>query len=224
MRNDNRIQDAILSLNFTLYNMTQLYTDFAERFNLWECQLTILNCSHHNDPLLIELIWTHILDETISRDDYAVHEKLEALLEKFHYLAKEFGQSGHCFPLAFLVRELEIRCCRLHLNKYPVPNVLLEINIDIVLLLDIYSKMISMNERIWAAEGNEWHLIQSISCLMGNLASNPNLIPIRNRRRVVSKAQDLASACRNLLYPKPDKKHLIDALVEVEAKLQRILS
>lgn len=93
-----RIQEAIKKLNRNLYEMTMLYEDFADAFGLWECKLTILNCSHHNDPLLIESVWTKILDKELEGTDSST-EKSSRLLSKVQSLASEYGNSGPCFPL-----------------------------------------------------------------------------------------------------------------------------
>ena len=135
----------VTQLNNKLYNITELYTDFTENnlINLWECKLTILNCSHHNDPLLIESVWINIIDNELNNENanlLSPFEKSIRLLTKVQSLSLEYGNSGHCFPLAFLVRELEIRCCHLKLEQSPVPDKLVEMDLDIELLLDIYSR------------------------------------------------------------------------------------
>lgn len=214
-------REATQQLNYTLYTITQLYTNYAEPYDLWECKLTILNCSHHNDPLLIESVWTQILNLQMDQPSGSTLEKTGRLLSKVKTLAAEHGNSGHCFPVPFLVHELELRCCQLHLEQSPVPEALIAMGLDIDQLLDIYGSMVSMNERIWATTGNEWHLVQSTTQMVAMLAAQPNLVQARNRRRLYSKAQELTSACRNLLYPKPGTQHLIDALVEIEQRLQR---
>lgn len=214
---------ACKSLNYQLYTINQLYGDFVERFDLCECKLKILHCSHHNDPLLIESVWTELINNELASGGSA-DEKITRLLLKMQTLSKEYGTSGHCFPLAFLVHELELRCCKLRLHRSPVPEALIDgMGIDIDLLLDIYSRMISMNERTWANEGNEWHLVQSATQLVDMLTTQTHLIPVRNRTRIVAKAQELASACRNLLYPKPNTERMQNQLHDIEAKLKRIL-
>ena len=95
---DNRVVDAIQKLNSTLYNMTQLYAEFADEFDLWECKLNILNISHHNDPLLVESVYKQILEKELKGNDGAI-EKSKRLLEKVRSLASEYGNSGPCFPL-----------------------------------------------------------------------------------------------------------------------------
>lgn len=213
---------AVESLNDRLYNMTELYANYAERYQLSECKLTIVNYSHHNDPLLIESIWMEIIDGEMEAPGSSI-KQAQNLLTKVHKLATEYGAGGHCFPLAFLVRELELRCCRLRLDPSPVPDAFVStMQVDFDLLLDIYSRMISMNERIWGNEGNEWHLVQSTTQLVGMLADQPHLVAQRNRRRIVGKTNDLISACRNLLYPKPGTQLLVNALDVIESRLQRI--
>lgn len=216
-------QNACANLNFQLYTINQLYADFVERFDLSECKLKILHCSHHNDPLLIESVWTEIINKELLATG-STEERMTRLLLKIQSLAKEYSSSGHCFPLAFLVRDLEIRACKLHLAHSQVPEAMLNsMNIDPSLLLDIYARMISVNERIWLNEGNEWHLIDSTKRLVLLLVSQQQLIPIRSRTRIVAKAQELVSACRNLLYPKPNTELMQNELHEIDAKLKRIL-
>lgn len=41
--------------------------------------------------------------------------------------------------------------------------------------------MISMNERVWANEGNEWHLIQSAIRVVSLLADNAQAIWYRSK-------------------------------------------
>uniref|UniRef100_A0A182NTM8 Nucleoporin Nup133/Nup155-like N-terminal domain-containing protein n=1 Tax=Anopheles dirus TaxID=7168 RepID=A0A182NTM8_9DIPT len=131
--------DAQKLLDTSLYNLTHLYAEFAEPYELWECKLTILNCSHHNDPLLIESVWTRILDRELQCGDNCA-ERCRRLLAKVKSLALEYDSTGCCFPLAFIVRELEIRCFRLGMFNSPVPEALIEMNLDIEELLNIYSR------------------------------------------------------------------------------------
>ncbi|XP_055386049.1 nuclear pore complex protein Nup154 [Condylostylus longicornis] len=216
-------KEAADKLNYCLYDMSQLYSDFAEPFELWECKLTILNCSHHNEPLLIESVWSNILNKAVDAPELSAREKGTRLFSKVHLLAKEFGESGHCFPLAFIIRELEIKCCRLRLDEGTVPEALIAMNLDLELLIDYYARMLSMNERVWANEGNETHLLKSTARLAASIASNSNQIPSRNRRRVAVKVQDLISACLNICYQKPGTENLQQILRETQSRLQRVL-
>lgn len=135
------INKAILSLNSTLFSITDLYTLYAEQFRLWECKLHILNCSHHNDPLLIESIWNTILEEAVN--SAAINsEKMTYLLTKVENLIKEFSDSGHCFPLSFIVRKLEIISCSNRFSKGCIPTSLFKMNIDLEFLLNFYTRYV----------------------------------------------------------------------------------
>lgn len=130
---------AVEDLNSNLYDITQLYQNFADPFNLWECKLTILNCSHHNDMLLIESVWSQIINQAVDCAGSA-QERSTRLFTKIESLFKEFGESGHCFPLAFIIRELEIKACQLKLPEGIVPDKLVSMNVDVELLLEYYSR------------------------------------------------------------------------------------
>ncbi|XP_036320971.1 nuclear pore complex protein Nup154 [Rhagoletis pomonella] len=216
---DHRVLQAIEKLNFTLYDITQLYQQFADPFDLWECKLTILNCSHHNDPLLIETVWSQIINKAVVGKG-TTQERCTRLFTKIESLVKEFRESGHCFPLAFIIRELELKACQLQFPEGIVPEKLVAMNIDIELLMEYYFRMISMNERVWANEGNEWHLVQSsirvVTLLCGNLRS----IWHRSKRRILGKAQDIVSTCLSFCYQKPDTEHLRSSLKSLQCQLQ----
>lgn len=135
------INKAILSLNSTLFSITDLYKLYAEPLRLWECKLHILNCSHHNDPLLIENIWDTILEEAVNSALIA-SEKMTYLLTKVENLVNEFSDSGHCFPLSFIVRKLEIISCTNQFTKGCIPAALFKMNIDLEFLLNFYTRYV----------------------------------------------------------------------------------
>ncbi|KAH8413233.1 hypothetical protein KR009_009074 [Drosophila setifemur] len=213
---------AAKELNYALYDISQLYQHFAEPFDLWECQLSILNCSHHNDPLLIESVWGNIINSIVDEPG-SIQERSNRLFTKIELLVREYGESGACFPFAFLIRELEIKACQLRLPEGIVPEKLVTMNLDVELLLEYYSRMISMNERVWANEGNEWHLIQSAIRVVSLLADNAQDIWYRSKRRIIGKAQDIVAGCLNICYQKPDTNRLQHLLKELQSRLQRLL-
>lgn len=53
--------NAIRRLNSELLSCSDLYEQFAEPLQLWECKLAIIHSTNHNDPLLIEEIWQNIV-------------------------------------------------------------------------------------------------------------------------------------------------------------------
>lgn len=48
-------------LRFLSTVLLQLYEEYAEPLQLWECKLAIIHCSGHQDDMLIKGIWTNII-------------------------------------------------------------------------------------------------------------------------------------------------------------------
>ena len=44
--------------------------DWAEPYELWECKLAILATAGHPDPLLIQSIWTNIIDRSVDTNKF----------------------------------------------------------------------------------------------------------------------------------------------------------
>lgn len=83
--------------------------------------------------------------------------------------------------------------------------------------------LVSMNERVWVTEEDELYLIRSTSALLSLIVNQPKLVPLKDRRKVMAKSQDLIAAALNILYTKPDTQPLIDVFRDTQSKLQRIL-
>lgn len=79
----------------------QLFEEYAQKYDLWECQIAIVHCSGHNDPLLVESIWTNIIKDEINnmKTVPSNEDKMTGLLSKITTLGKEYVSSGSCFPL-----------------------------------------------------------------------------------------------------------------------------
>lgn len=62
LRRTPEVAAAIGMLNEELMDITKLYGDFAEPFDLAECKLAIVHCAGHYDPTLVESLWRDIFD------------------------------------------------------------------------------------------------------------------------------------------------------------------
>lgn len=88
------------ALNSELLDITTLYEEFADPFNLAECQLAILHCAGHHDPNLIESIWLNIIDTELRvvGSKSADSQKL-SVRSKVKELGKLYRSSPMFFPL-----------------------------------------------------------------------------------------------------------------------------
>lgn len=106
-----------------------MYEEYAEPLQLWECKLAIIHCSGHQDSMLIQGIWTNIIENgthiyyeisfhfsfVIVSHDYkqinisfielknavatSAEDKIAILMSKIKLLGQEYSGTPHCFPI-----------------------------------------------------------------------------------------------------------------------------
>lgn len=79
------------------FNVLQLYKDFAEPFDLWECKLAIIHVSGYTDPTLIENIWLNIISTEMNRRN--TQDRISALMDKVKTLGREYSLASRSFPI-----------------------------------------------------------------------------------------------------------------------------
>ena len=97
--NGAEIDSAKAQLNADLIDLTQLYSDFAEPFGLWECQLAIIHCAGHPDNNLIEVLWGRVLETEISKVSNCGPSQIVMLGSKLKQLGKMYASSQKYFPM-----------------------------------------------------------------------------------------------------------------------------
>ncbi|CAH0604650.1 unnamed protein product [Chrysodeixis includens] len=211
-------------LDDELLEITQLYEEYADRFNLWECKLAIVQCSGHNDALLVENIWTNILAEAeaVARSLPTPDERLASVLGKLTTLGRDYVNTGHCFPLYFIVRQLEIMSCKLQADKGMVFRTILNIGVSLEQVLDIYIKLVSVNERVWLGCGDESHVCRCAALLLDVARAELAPLPVALRRRALARCKDLHEAALGALQARPNTQRLIDRLSVAQAHLDRM--
>ncbi|XP_063822152.1 nuclear pore complex protein Nup154 [Ostrinia nubilalis] len=192
---------AMHRLDDELLEVTQLYEEYADRYNLWECKLAIVQCSGHNDALLVENIWSNILAEAeaAARGCLTADEKLGSVLSKLTTLGREYVHTGHCFPLYFIVRQLEIMSCKLQADQSMVFKAVLNIGVSLEQVLDIYIKLVSVNERVWLGCGDETHVCSVAALLLESARGELAPLEAAARRRALARCKDLHEAALSSL-------------------------
>ena len=111
---------AISQLNADLIDLTQLYSDFAEPFSLWECQLAIIHCAGHPDTNLIEVLWNNVLDLEISKvqQNVQAQTKISVLSSKLKSLGKLYASSQKYFPMGKILCSSKVSCRFLNPNYF----------------------------------------------------------------------------------------------------------
>nr|CAD7578934.1 unnamed protein product [Timema californicum] len=100
-RAHNRLaEEAIEKLNNNLYDLTELYENFAEPFSLWEAKLSIIHSAGHLDMSLIEKVWLKLIESELRNcGSMSGNDKMSVLMNKVKYLGQEYSLSPRCFPL-----------------------------------------------------------------------------------------------------------------------------
>ncbi|KAK6639409.1 hypothetical protein RUM43_007682 [Polyplax serrata] len=217
------IEDAKTRLNNELFTCTELYEEFAEPFKLWECNLALVHSTSHNDPQLIEDIWRNIIETELSKHGGGtIDKKLSGLLTKMKDLTEEYVQSPRCFPLQFIVRTLEVIRCKHGAKENQAFPVLISAGVSYSKLLHVYSMISNSNDRTWALEGNEFHIIETIAAMCAYFADTPHIVLAPERRAAVTKSRDVISNCLLSLYAKTQTQELINVLKGIESRLKRM--
>ncbi|XP_012137924.1 nuclear pore complex protein Nup154 [Megachile rotundata] len=219
---DRLSEDALKALKFSLLDITKLYEKYADPLQLWECKLSIIHCSGHQDAMLIQEIWTNIINNELKASTASnADDKMAILTSKIISLGQEYSGSPHCFPVDFLIKQLEIKACNLNVLNTGIISGFLQLGVSMEDLLDIY-KMIGKDTRTWLNEGNEFHLIESTANLVNYFISHSNVTNNFIRRKIITKCQDVISKCLTTLYSKPHGQELITKLRSIQSVLNRM--
>ncbi|XP_076649143.1 nuclear pore complex protein Nup154 [Halictus rubicundus] len=213
-------EETFRALNYSLLDITKLYEKYADSLQLWECKLAIIHCSGHQDAMLIQEIWTNIINNEL-KDTSTAEDKMAILMSKIISLGEEYSGSPHCFPVDFLIKQLEIKACKLNVSNARIISGFLQLGISMEDLLDIY-KMIGKDTRTWLNEGNEFHLIQSTANLVNYFIHHSNITNNFIRRKIITKCQDVISKCLTTLYNQPHGQKLITELRSIQSVLNRM--
>jgi len=210
-------------LNSDLLDITSLYQDWAEPYQLWECKLAILACAGHPDPMLIENIWSNIITCELDRlPESSNNTKILSLSQKMETLGRMYAGSTKYFPVEFLVKILEVTSCRLGGDPGVVIAMMQGVGVDIPRLLDVYNRLYLAKDPIWLTEGNSLHLLTVLCSLLSQFAASPDLVALGERRQFNVVCQDAVATYLGELYMRQDTQQLIQAFRDIQAKLDRI--
>lgn len=83
--------------------LKKLYENFAEPFNLLECQLAIIDCAGYSDRdnNLVKQIWQQILAIELRKSSGSGNDRMSQMLSKVKHLVRQYGKSSNCFPLGW---------------------------------------------------------------------------------------------------------------------------
>ncbi|XP_030758957.1 nuclear pore complex protein Nup154 [Sitophilus oryzae] len=219
-------KEAIAALNSGLYEISQLYENFAEPFSLLECQLAIIDCAGYteSDNALVKSIWQQILANELRKSSGSGTDRMSQVLSKVKHLARQYINSNNCFPLAYIVGELEMVNAKLKGDKHLVSTMLASVNIPFERLIQVYNHLItlSVNLDFWQSEENEFHLSEATAALITCFLNNHDSFNSVEKRKITAICQDTVAALLSNLYSKANSDHVVNRIRSIQAKLSRI--
>lgn len=60
------IQDSITRLDSALFDATELFVDYAQKYELYECQLLLLQLDGNEEPTILQTIWRRLLRKEVN--------------------------------------------------------------------------------------------------------------------------------------------------------------
>lgn len=110
--------DRLQVLDSGLMDINELYNRYAQLFNLYEAQLLILHVSKYSNIELVHQLWDSITIEILQMMDGGPNANnaggaLQLLRDKVTTLGKLVYPSQVAFPLAFVVRHVELCAFRI---------------------------------------------------------------------------------------------------------------
>lgn len=152
--------ESAARLDTELFDVTRLYGDFAEPFDLAECKLAIVRTSGYDNPMLVENLWRSVLE----REFRECCGRAAPLSRRLTELAREYAAAEKFFPLPFVVKFLELRGCHTDLSPGWPLEPLLEAGVSLGRLRDAYHGLYRGKDPAWF--GRPLHLLKAIAYLV----------------------------------------------------------
>lgn len=174
--------ELVARLDAELLDVTRLYGEYADPYDLAECKLAIVCSSGYDKPLLVESLWQSLLER-----EFLVHTRPDELSQRLTSLAQEYAEFVKFFPLAFLVKFLELRGSQ-HGGFEPgwILKPFLAARVPISSLRDTYNDLYRGKDPAFTER--PLHLLHAIACLIELFLNN--WYGTEGRRQLANKCID----------------------------------
>ncbi|XP_077981190.1 nuclear pore complex protein Nup155-like [Glandiceps talaboti] len=224
--NQQEVQTALSQLNAELMDITRLFSDFAEPFQLWESRLAIVHCASHYDPTMVESLWQRIIQQDLENSfDKSMTSRIASLRDKIVGLGRIYMSSDRYFPIEFLMKYLEKKTCQLEWDKTWVFMTFLKLDIPLTTLHQLYDCLFKAKDNYWQMARRPLHVLEAIHLLLTLYVDHPSYVPQNERRAFTSRCLD-AIASYNVeleaMGRQPNVELTLAKFKELQAKLDRL--
>ncbi|XP_064386411.1 nuclear pore complex protein Nup155-like isoform X2 [Halichondria panicea] len=217
---------AIGMLNEELMDITKLYGDFAEPFELAECKLAIVHCAGHYDPTLIESLWRDIIDSVLRVGPPTAPAQMQAIRTKLMQLGPLYSASERFFPLRYLVVSLEKHACQRGWERGFPHQLLLEIGVSLKSLFLVYDEMYKAKDAYWASVGSPLYVLVAMASVVDSYLQRPSMVTIYEKPTFTASVQDALNRylveLGTLSPSTPHYREISSKLRDQQTRLQRM--
>ena len=221
------IENGIARLNIDLLDISLLYEEYAERFDLPECQLAIIYSAGHYDPILVESLWERIIDKTLIELTSKQETFIKLVLSnKIKSLFKVYLHSEKYFPIEFIVRYLESKTRNPQTECEWLVKTLLSLDFSLTYLLEIYHKLYQTKDPTMNWQDKQNQLLNVIIFILNAFCKNSNLLPANHKKSFVTKCLDVIASYQINLQSKGGlmtSNSLVNELKNIQNKLEKML-
>ncbi|XP_015792110.1 nuclear pore complex protein Nup155 [Tetranychus urticae] len=219
------IKEAIKKLNEELLDITLLYNEYAEKFDLPECQLAIVYAASFNDPDLIRSLWKRIFDKELAdSSNKPISVRKTLLVNKLQHLCKLYLPCERYFPLDFIIQYLENITQPMEFERSWLAASLLSCGIGFSQLVDIYHKLYQSRDPTISWYKKSIQLLEVSHWLFSKFCESPLLVTLTERRQFTAKCLDLIAEyvidLQSNNLSDPQVSHLISQFRDIQAKLE----
>ncbi|KAJ8305762.1 hypothetical protein KUTeg_016307 [Tegillarca granosa] len=221
-----QIQEAMNRLDSDLLDLTMLYEEFADRFELSECKLAIVHCAGLYDGALVENLWQNIIDGEIDGTTGMADLVRETnIRNKLVSIGKLYIKTERYYPAAFIIKYLEQRSCEINLSTKWVFEMMLETGLSVGKLLEIYDRMFKSRDPYWQTIQRPLRLLEVLCELLNFVTKNPTIIPSYERRPFTTLCLDCVSSYLVELQAMRSTEHqvrLVSSFKRLQSELERL--
>uniref|UniRef100_A0A2C9M6L4 Nucleoporin Nup133/Nup155-like N-terminal domain-containing protein n=1 Tax=Biomphalaria glabrata TaxID=6526 RepID=A0A2C9M6L4_BIOGL len=221
------VEAAKNKLDSELLDITSLYEDFADRFDLFDVKLAIVHCASLYDAALIEDLWKNIIEKELDNTARMSNgDRIKNVSNRLCALAQLYINAERYFPVALIVRYLEIKSCELKFEPKWVFLLMLEVGVPPGKLLELYDRMYKSKDAVWQQLQKPLHVLIVLQALIEHIARNPQLIPASDRKRLIMTCMDMVSGYLVELQATsstdPDVRNLSNSFKATQMTLDRL--
>ncbi|KAI9136594.1 Non-repetitive/WGA-negative nucleoporin C-terminal-domain-containing protein [Paraphysoderma sedebokerense] len=215
--------EAVKALNERLFVMSELYNDYALRYNLLELQLVIINSASYKDEPTVSGIWDKIINEVMTSTE---GRPIDTLPLKIAELGGRFHPSEYVFSMSMIIPKLETVSL-----KYAsqggvqgwVVKTLKSVGVSYDVMFDVFDTMYDSKTAPWNSKDAQVFLLSDILILLQDwfdYVTQPTADPIE-RARFPAKSVDEAITKYLDNLKTASTQSLVNSFQEVQRQLKR---